>query len=32
VIIVAAAYLLVDKIMNMILIQEQVMKFVWLIG
>jgi hypothetical protein len=32
VIIAAAAYLLVDKIMNMVLIQEQVMGFVWLIG
>lgn len=32
VIIVAAAYLLVDKIMNMFLIQEQVYGFIWLIG
>jgi hypothetical protein len=32
VIILAGAYLLVSQVMNMILIQEQVMGFVWLIG
>jgi hypothetical protein len=32
IIILAGAYLLVSQIMNMLLIQEQVMGFVWLIG
>lgn len=32
IIVLAGAYLLVSQVMNMILIQEQVMGFVWLIG
>jgi hypothetical protein len=32
VIILAGAYLLVSQVMNMLMIQEQVMGFVWLIG
>ena len=32
IIILAGAYLLVSQVMNMLMIQEQVMGFVWLIG